>query len=195
MEDEKTVRKKIISEAKNRFIECGADFSVDTIAKNTKTSKKTIYRIFGNKNMLLVEMVDSIFESIFERVDQVFEDESLEAVDILRELLFIISESFWEYNIRAMLELKETKESGEAVIREMDMMLDSLWNRVGKVVDFGVSEGDLRNVSIENIRFIVESIMISLTDKIKSRSIKREELETIIDELVCILTDGVRNIF
>ncbi|MCR5836738.1 MAG: TetR/AcrR family transcriptional regulator [Lachnospiraceae bacterium] len=195
MEDEDVVRKRIIEETKNRFIECGTDFSVDTIAKNTKTSKKTIYRIFGNKNMLLVEMVDSIFESIFERVDQVFEDESLEAVDILRELLFIISESFWGYNIRAMLELKETKDSGEAVIREMDMMLDSLWNRVGKVVDFGVSEGDLRNVSVENIRFIVESIMISLTDKIKSRSIKREELETIIDELVCILTDGVRNIF
>ena len=181
MEEINAVRRKIIDEVKKQFLTKGANFSVDIIAGNTKTSKKTIYRLFENKESLLADMCESVFEIINERVEQVF--------DIVRELLCIIGEGYIEFNIKDMM----SSDSGNRKFHEkVNLLLDSFWNRVSEVMEKGVEKRKIRKTDITNIRFIMESTMIRLADEKTNKYSKMKNIGEFVDELVCILTDGLR---
>ena len=90
MDRTEETRQKILDSALHLFHEKGLRFTMDDIAADLSISKKTIYRIFEDKEALFCEVADTCFRSIKESERAVLEDPTLDTKTRLRALLGVM---------------------------------------------------------------------------------------------------------
>ena len=86
-DDNSELREKILLSTMEVFNNKGLKFTMDDIAKNISISKKTIYKVFNDKEEMFLELVDYLFDGIKDAEMQVANDPSV---------LLIRSERFLE---------------------------------------------------------------------------------------------------
>lgn len=65
------------------FADKGPSFKMDDVARALKISKKTIYKEYGNKEALIIQVVQSVFDSIAQQLQRVLDDPTYSTVDKL----------------------------------------------------------------------------------------------------------------
>ncbi|NLZ81904.1 MAG: TetR/AcrR family transcriptional regulator, partial [Clostridiales bacterium] len=89
------------------FNEKGLKFTMDDIAALLGMSKKTIYTVFSNKEILFLTMVDYMFDSIKETEGKVLEDHTLTTVEKIRTILGVLPEGYKDINFQKLYLLKD----------------------------------------------------------------------------------------
>lgn len=80
MEEQKIA---LIKSVLNLFKTEGVAFKMDDVAAEMKMSKKTIYKVYGTKEDLVVLVVEAIFEGIEHKLQEIVNDDSLSTIDKL----------------------------------------------------------------------------------------------------------------
>lgn len=86
-QDNMTNQKKALVDVVLRlFEEQGSEFKMDDVAKALKISKKTIYKEYGNKEALIILIVEATAKGIEHHVSEILEDDSISTLEKLIQL-------------------------------------------------------------------------------------------------------------
>lgn len=170
------------------FNQKGLKFTMDDIAKELGISKKTIYTVFENKEMLFLAMVDYLFDSIKESEQKVAEMPSLSTLEKIRAILGVLPESYKEIDFRQLYLLRDKY---PVIYEKVEERLENGWETTIALLEQGMAEGVIRPVHIPVLKTMLEA---SLEQFFRRDTLIRSEIsyQEALDEVVGILIDGIR---
>ena len=91
MHEEKEIKDRILSQAEQLFLQFGySKVTMDEIAASLGMSKKTLYKYFPGKEILVKEMITSMKCAIDEHIDFVWNNEEMDFMDKLKSVMNFI---------------------------------------------------------------------------------------------------------
>lgn len=178
------VREKILSGTMEVFNQKGLKFTMDDIAKELGISKKTIYKVFNDKEEMFLEMVDYLFDQIKVSEEEVMQDDSLTTLEKISKILGVMPESYREIDLRKLYELKDKY---PATYHRVEERLETGWENTIALLEQGIKEGVIRPVPI----FLVKTMMESALEQFFQRDVLiannisyGEALDHVVDILV-----------
>ena len=181
------MNERILEASLKVFREKGPKFTMDDLAAEMKMSKKTIYTIFNDKNELMCEMVDYAFNIIKEEEDKVYNNENLSTVEKLRGILVVLPENNYGFDYAAMQQMAEKYPMAH---EKMNNRLESGWEKTFDLLNKGMEEGKIRNISLDIFKLIYGSSVerLLLGDFLKNGNM---DYPTALNQVVDVLIDGI----
>ena len=139
-----TAEEKIMEATIVEFNEKGMKFTMDGLAKRLGMSKKTIYRLFPDKQTLFLHTADYVFDRIKDSEREVYEDPSLNTLDKFKKILFVLPGRYKDIDFRRMSELEKL---APEVYAEVGRRLESGWDMTFTLFDKAVAEGTVKPIS------------------------------------------------
>lgn len=181
------VRQKILNGTMEVFNQKGLKFTMDDIAKELGISKKTIYKVFDDKEKMFLEMVDYLFDQIKESEAEVMQDASLTTLQKIRKILGVMPESYRDIDMRKLYELKDKYPT---TYHRVEERLETGWENTIELLEKGIKEGVIRPVPI----FLVKTMMEAALEQFFQRDVliaNNISYGDALDQVVDILVDGI----
>lgn len=184
---EKDIREIILEGTIKAFNKKGLKFTMDDIARILGMSKKTIYKVFRDKESMFYAMVDYIFDCIKESERHIVEDASLSTLDKIRKVLGVMPESYRDVDFRKLYQLRDKY---PAVYRQVEQRLETGWEETIALLEQGMAEGCIRQIPIPLVKLMLEA---SLEQFFQRDILIQNEISYLdaLDEVVEILMDGI----
>lgn len=181
------LRERILEAVIVVFNQKGMKFTMDDIAACLEISKKTIYTVFQNKEALLYEMVDYMFDSIKECEQAIMEDASMTVLEKLRAILVVLPAGYQEIDFRQLYLLKEKYPE---IYRKLEYRLETGWETTIALLEEGIKTGVIRPVKIPVFKLMLEAALEQFfqRDVLILNGISYTEA---LDEVLGILMDGI----
>lgn len=169
------------------FHEKGLKFTMDDVAKKLNISKKTLYKVFDNKEDLFLAMVDYLFDSIKESKLQVLAREDINTVDKIRMILSVMPESYANLDFRTLYQLKEKYPS---IYEQVERRLENGWEETLSLMEQGMQEGVIRTVPLCLVKLMMEAALEQFfqRDILVQNGLSYQEA---LSHVVEILVDGI----
>ena len=181
------VKERIIETTMRIFNEKGLKFTMDDIAIELSMSKKTIYKVFRDKESLFSQMVDYCFDKIKESESQILSDEQMPTVEKIRNILGVLPDSYKDIDFRKLYLLKDKYPK---IYKRVEERLETGWENTIALIKQGMEEGVIRPVNVFVIKTMLEATI--------EQFIKRDVLITnqiayseALQETVHIIVDGI----
>ena len=186
-DDNSELREKILLSTMEVFNNKGLKFTMDDIAKNISISKKTIYKVFNDKEEMFLELVDYLFDGIKDAEMQVANDPSLSTLDKIRKILGVMPNSYMDIDFRQLYMLRDKYPK---IYEKVEERLENGWELTISLIEQGMKEGVVRPVKIPVLKMMFEASL----EQFFRRDILIENKITYqegLDEVVDILVDGI----
>lgn len=169
------------------FNDKGLKFTMDDIAERLKISKKTLYKVFDDKEALFLTMVDYIFDSIKESEREVVEDDSLSTVEKIHKILGVLPEGYKDIDFRRLYLLKGKYPN---IYKQVEVRLETGWESTIALIEQGIAEGCIKPVKIPILKMMLEASIEQFfqRDVLVQNNITYHEA---LSEVVGILMDGI----
>ncbi len=148
------IRKKILETVVIEYQKKGLKFTMDDIAKELHISKKTIYKTYRDKEQMLDEMVDYVFNSIKETEARIMKNPMLSTDEKVKKILGALPDNYKSLDFRLLYQLAEKYPK---VYKKINSRLESDWDNTIALIELGIKEGSIRNVSIPVVKLMFES--------------------------------------
>lgn len=161
--------------ARDEIMRRGLKFTMDSLARRLRISKKTLYQSICSKEELIEKVVDSALESITENEARIFHDPEL---SLNAQLLFLIElyhGALQPFDKETMLEMMERYPEQWEKIEQFRL---AKWQSVITMMHLHLAKGDLKRIDIE---MIMSGILIELL--LGGRSGKGSTVDILIKEL------------
>lgn len=174
------MKEKIISKASDMFLKLGfKSITMDDIAGEMCISKKTIYKYFCNKELLIEESTATIHTEIHQIIDNVI-SQNYNAIQENFEIRKMFKEMFKSSDTSPIYQLK--KHYPEIYERVMSREIDECNSLFKQNIEKGIKQGLYReNLNIESyVRFyylLVFSIKESTSSEKEAQKLELEILE------------------
>ena len=139
------------------FNQKGLKFTMDDIASILAMSKKTIYTIFKDKNTLLMEMVDYLFETIKESESEIIEEKTKTTKKKKKHILGVMPESYKDIDLRQLYMLKD---KFPEIYRHVEERLENGWETTIKLLEQGIEEEVIRPDNVLMYKMMMESFFV-----------------------------------
>lgn len=183
----KDVREKILLATIQAFNEKGMKFTMDDLAGILSMSKKTIYTYFSDKNSLLLDMVDYVFDTIKSSEQAIVDDDSLTTVQKIRAVLGVMPDGYKEIDFRQLYMLKDKYPD---IYTKVEKRLESGWETTIGLLEQGISEGVIKPVNLTIFKMMMEASLEQFFQRdvlVRAGMTYSQGLE----EVVKILIEGV----
>lgn len=169
------------------FNEKGLKFTMDDVAKVLGMSKKTIYKVFRDKESMFYAMVDYMFDSIKESEQAILEDESMTTIEKVRKILGVMPEGYKDVDFGQLYSLKDKY---PAIYKQVEIRLETGWETTIALIEQGIQEGVIREVNIPIVKMMLEASLEQFfqRDILIQNHISYMEA---LDEVVGIIVDGI----
>lgn len=184
-----------VEDSKERILEAtikvfnkkGLKFTMDDIATELSISKKTIYKVFKDKETMFYDMVDYCFDAIKESETKVLEDTTISTVEKVRRILCVLPEGYKSIDFRQLYELKAKYPKTYLRVEER---LESGWENTIAIIQQGIEEGEIRPVNVSILKTMIEATVEQFfqRDVLIVNEIKYTDA---LEELVNIIVDGI----
>ncbi|MCH5262938.1 MAG: TetR/AcrR family transcriptional regulator [Lachnospiraceae bacterium] len=170
------------------FNDKGLKFTMDDIAELLRISKKTLYKVFDDKEALFLAMVDYIFDTIKESERAVVEDDSLSTVDKIHKILGVLPEGYKDVDLRQLYLLKDKYPK---IYKQVELRLETGWEITIELIEQGIAEGCIQPVKIPILKMMLEA---SLEQFFQRDILVRNQIsyQDALDEVVNILMEGIK---
>lgn len=169
------------------FNEKGLKFTMDDVAKVLGMSKKTIYKVFRDKESMFYAMVDYMFDSIKESERAILEDESMTTIEKVRKILGVMPEGYKDVDFRQLYSLKDKY---PAVYKQVEIRLETGWETTIALIEQGIQEGVIRDVNVPLVKMMLEASLEQFFQRDILIQNHISYLEA-LDEVVGIIVDGI----
>lgn len=147
------LREKCILHTLALCSEQGMRFMMSELASGLGVSKKTLYVLFPDKEALLTDAVDYVFDAVKQSEAEILRDESLTLAEKIERLVIVIPEPFRELN---WSRLNGVEERYPNVYRHICERIESGWDATLALLQEGVETGVLRPFRLPVFKAIVE---------------------------------------
>jgi len=188
MKDKTELEVKILKTTIDIFNEKGFKVTMNDIATGCGISKKTIYKVFYDKEDMFNKMVDFLFEGIKEEEDKVINDASLSTENKIRKILGVLPESYMDIDFNKLHSLSE---GYPKIYEKVKDRLESGWEPTIRLLEQGKDEGVIRkDVNISIVKMMFESTLEHFfqRDILDQNSIT---FQSGLEEVVDIIVDGI----
>lgn len=178
------VKKTILNGTLEVFNEKGLKFTMDDVAKQLGMSKKTIYKVFHDKEEMFLDMVDYLFDQIKVSEAEVMQDGSLNTLQKIQKILSVMPESYRDVDLRKLYELKDRFPK---TYKRVEERLETGWENTLLLLDQGIREGVIRPLPMCLVKMMMESSLEQFFQRdilIANNLSYGEALETVVDILV-----------
>ena len=181
------LRENILQGTLEVFNTKGLKFTMDDIAKNRKISKKTIYKVFHDKEEMFLAVVDYLFDCIKEEEQKVANDESLTTIEKVKKILGVLPNSYMDIDFR---QLYSVRDSFPKIYAKIEERLENGWELTISLIEQGMAEGVIRPIRIPILKMMLEASLEQFfqRDILVSNKIKYQDA---LEEVVDILVEGI----
>jgi len=151
--DKNALREKILDAAIDQFNQKGLKFTMDDVAGSLSISKKTLYKVFSDKEALFFEMADYCFDAIKESEQAILEDTGMDIVERIRKIIIVLPQRYKSIDFRQLYSLKE---KFPLIYAKLEARLESDWEPTIMLLEQGIQEGRIKPLSISVLRAMVE---------------------------------------
>ena len=166
----------------------GFKFTMDDLATEMHMSKKTIYKVYDDKAEMFEDMVDYVFDNIKESEAKILNDENMSTVDKISHVLIALPDTYDNIDFRMLYLLKDKYPTAYA---KMNKRLENDWESTINLLEEGIKEGVIRDVSIPVLKIMFEATLekfLSTDVLIKNKLTYKETL----DSMISILMNGLK---
>ena len=181
-------KEEILKATLQVFNDKGLKFTMDDIAERMKISKKTLYKVFDDKEALFLDMVDYMFDTIKESERAVVENEDLSTVDKIHKILGVLPEGYKEVDLRQLYLLKDKYPK---IYKQVELRLETGWETTIELIEQGISEGCIQPIRIPILKMMLEASV----EQFFQRDIlvqNKVSYQDALDEVVNILMEGIK---
>lgn len=181
------LREDILEATIKVFNRKGLKFTMDDIATELSISKKTIYKVFDDKESMFLCMVDYCFDKIYEQKRIVLEDKSLSITDKIRGVLAVLPDGYRDVDFGKLYVLKD---KFPKIYNKVEQRLESGWEGVLELIERGIAEGVIRHINIHIVKTMMEATLEQFfqRDVLVTNNISYNDA---LNEVVDILVDGI----
>lgn len=181
-------REEILKATIQVFNDKGLKFTMDDIAELLRISKKTLYKVFDDKEALFLAMVDYIFDTIKESERAVVEDDSLSTADKIHKILGVLPEGYKDVDLRQLYLLKDKYPK---IYKQVELRLETGWEITIELIEQGIAEGCIQPVKIPILKMMMEA---SLEQFFQRDILVRNQIsyQDALNEVVNILMEGIK---
>lgn len=169
------MKEKIINKAKEMFLKLGfKSITMDDIACEMCISKKTIYKYFSNKDVLIEESVEMVHKEIHETIDKIVA-QNFNAIEENFEIKRMFKEMFKSAESSPIYQLKKhyPEVYAKALTSQIEVCETCFRNNILK----GMNEGLYReNLDVDNYIKFYYTLIFNINGNTAS-GIEAEELE------------------
>jgi len=169
------MKEKIINKAKEMFLRLGfKSITMDDIACEMCISKKTIYKYFSNKDVLIEESVEMVHKEIHETIDKIVA-QNFNAIEENFEIKRMFKEMFKSAESSPIYQLKKhyPEVYAKALTSQIEVCETCFRNNILK----GMNEGLYReNLDVDNYIKFYYTLIFNINENTAS-GIEAEELE------------------
>ena len=186
-DDNSELREKILVSTMEVFNNKGLKFTMDDIAKNISISKKTIYKVFNDKEEMFLELVDYLFDGIKDAEMQVANDPSLSTLDKIRKILGVMPNSYMDIDFRQLYMLRDKYPK---IYEKVEERLENGWELTISLIEQGMKEGVVRPVKIPVLKMMFEASLEQFFRRdvlISNKMTYQDGLAEVVD----IIIDGI----
>ena len=183
------IRETII-EASMQYLErYGCKFSIDDMVKSLDMSKRTFYRYFESKEVLLTALVDLLTDEVQETMSTIAKDDALSTDEKLHRVLTI--ETNFE-KVVSFRRIPELEKYYPAVYRYLLERYELDWSVSEKLLIQGMEEGIYKQQNVELIKNLLQNGMQMLC---KGDFLERNQMtyQEGLHQVVQIILAGIRN--
>lgn len=180
-------KEKVLIACIDLFNEKGLKFTMDDLARSLQMSKKTLYAIFKDKNSLFLEMVEYLFQGIKKSEAEVLENNNLTTLEKIHQILGVLPDGYKQIDFRQLFSLKAKYPK---VFKKVEEHLETGWESTIELLEKGMNEGVIRNVSIPIVKMMLEA---SLEQFFQQDILIQNNLtyQQALDEVVDIIVNGI----
>ncbi|MBP6425476.1 MAG: TetR/AcrR family transcriptional regulator [Flavobacterium sp.] len=173
------MKDKIISKATHLFLKLGfKSVTMDDIANEMCISKKTIYKYFCNKEILIVESTDIMSNTIYKTINEIVSknhnaiEENFEIIKMIKEM-FVSIETSPSYQLK-----KHYPEIHEKLTEKLQSECTTLFKQN---IEKGIQEGLYRNtINVTNYVYFYYALIFTINENTSSeKEAKKLELEAL----------------
>lgn len=169
------MKEKIINKAKEMFLKLGfKSITMDDIACEMCISKKTIYKYFSNKDVLIEKSVEMVHKEIHETIDKIVA-QNFNAIEENFEIKRMFKEMFKSAESSPIYQLKKhyPEVYAKALTSQIEVCETCFRNNILK----GMNEGLYReNLDVDNYIKFYYTLIFNINENTAS-GIEAEELE------------------
>lgn len=169
------MKEKIINKAKEMFLKLGfKSITMDEIACEMCISKKTIYKYFSNKDVLIEKSVEMVHKEIHETIDKIVA-QNFNAIEENFEIKRMFKEMFKSAESSPIYQLKKhyPEVYAKALTSQIEVCETCFRNNILK----GMNEGLYReNLDVDNYIKFYYTLIFNINENTAS-GIEAEELE------------------
>ena len=169
------MKEKIINKAKEMFLRLGfKSITMDDIACEMCISKKTIYKYFSNKDILIEESIQMVHKEVHETIDQIVA-KNFNAIEENFEIKRMFREMFKSAESSPIYQLK--KHYPEVYAKALSSQIEVCEKCFRDNIQKGINEGLYReNLDINNYVKFYYTLIFNINENTAS-GIEAEELE------------------
>ena len=169
------MKEKIINKAKEMFLRLGfKSITMDDIACEMCISKKTIYKYFSNKDVLIEQSVEMVHKEVHETIDQIAA-KNFNAIEENFEIKRTFREMFKSAESSLIYQLK--KHYPEVYAKALSSQIEVCEKCFRDNIQKGINEGLYReNLDINNYVKFYYTLIFNINENTAS-GIEAEELE------------------
>lgn len=181
-------KEEILKATLQVFNDKGLKFTMDDIAERMKISKKTLYKVFDDKEALFLTMVDYMFDTIKESERAVVGNEELSTVDKIHKILGVLPEGYKDVDLRQLYLLKEKYPK---IYKQVELRLETGWETTIELIEQGIAEGCIQPIRIPILKMMLEASVEQFfqRDILVQNKISYQDA---LDEVVNILMEGIK---
>ena len=127
----------IINETINLFNISGYKFSMETLSKNLKISKKTLYKYFSSKEALITYIIDESFNEVHIKQHEIYKSD----LDIDSKLRLILTTNFTREDKIKMDKAKDIENYYPHLAKKINQRYREEWDLVEKLLIEGKKQG------------------------------------------------------
>lgn len=180
------LRTQILDAAAKLFQAEGLGFTMQQVAAALHISKKTIYTVYSDKEALLMDMVDMLFEKIHRRKAELAAL-PLPLEERLRAVIIALPEEYAALDFR---QLDALEEKYPAVAARVRRHLETGWEPTMALLEQGIAEKRIRPVNLTVLRRVLTAAFQQLLSGADDGSSYAAELDDMMD----IFMNGIKEV-
>jgi len=181
------LREQIINATIDEFQDKGLKLTMNDVAKRIHISKKTLYKVFENKEELFLAVADYTFAEIKRHEQMVLENPELDLIEKIRRLIIVLPERYKNIGLSNLYPLQDLFPD---VYRKTAHYLETDWDATISLLEQGVREGKIRQMPIPIMKAMVES---TIQHFMSSQVLVENGIsfEQGLQEMIDIIMDGI----
>ena len=186
--DKNILREEIMNAAIDQFNKKGLKFTMDDLAGSLSISKKTLYKVFSDKEELFFEMADYCFDAIKDSEREILNDPEMDIVEKIRRIIIVLPHRYKTIDFRKLISLKEKYPS---IYTKLEERLESDWEPTIMLLEQGIEEGRIKPFPISVLRAMVEGTIehflsrdILLTEDISYQEALEKMMDIIMEGII-----------